>query len=45
DSEIEILTETVDAQHFDRNQWHKDAYAVRVTLIEYIKWLYYRYTY
>ena len=45
DSEIEIRTETLDSYHFDRNQWHKDAYAVRVTLIEYIKWLYYRYTY
>ena len=45
DSTTEIRTFTVDAQHFDRNEWHRDAYAVRVSLIEYIKWLYYRYTY
>jgi uncharacterized SAM-binding protein YcdF (DUF218 family) len=45
DPDIEVTTYTVDAVHFDRNQWHKDAYAVRVTLIEYIKWLYYRYSY
>jgi uncharacterized SAM-binding protein YcdF (DUF218 family) len=45
DSDVVIDTFTVDSVHFDRNEWHKDAYAVRVTLIEYIKWLYYRYTY
>ena len=44
-NEVEIQTDTVDAVHFDRNEWHKDAYAIRVTLIEYIKWLYYRYNY
>ena len=44
-NEVEIKTDTVDAVHFDRNEWHKDAYAIRVTLIEYIKWLYYRYNY
>jgi uncharacterized SAM-binding protein YcdF (DUF218 family) len=43
--DVEIKTMTVDAVHFDRNQWHNDPYAVRVTLMEYIKWLYYRYTY
>lgn len=43
--EVEIKTETVDAVHFDRNEWHKDAYAIRVTIMEYIKWLYYRYRY
>ena len=43
--DVEILTKTVDVHHFDRNEWRKDEYAVRVTLIEYIKWLYYRYSY
>jgi len=45
DPGVEIFTSTVDAVHFDRNEWHQDAYAIRVTLIEYIKWLYYRYSY
>lgn len=44
-NELEWKRETVDAIHFDRNEWHGDAYAIRVTLIEYIKWLYYRYSY
>ncbi len=43
--EVNIYTSTVEAEHFDRNQWHKDAYAIRVTLLEYIKWLFYRYSY
>ena len=43
--EVEIKTATVDAVHFDRNEWHKNAYAVRVTLMEYVKLLYYRYHY
>ena len=43
--DVNIYSETVDAEHFDRNQWHKDAYAIRVTMIEYIKWLFYRYSY
>lgn len=43
--DVEVLTKTVDVHHFDRNEWRKDEYAVRVTLIEYIKWLYYRYSY
>ena len=45
DPDIEIKIETLGAQHFERNEWHKDAYAVRVTAMEYIKWLYYRYNY
>ena len=45
DPDIDVKTLTVDAIHFDRNQWHNDPYAVRVTLMEYIKWLYYRYNY
>ncbi len=45
DKDVVIRTETVDSEHFDRNRWHQNAYAVRVTLIEYIKWLYYRYSY
>jgi uncharacterized SAM-binding protein YcdF (DUF218 family) len=45
DPETKILTETVDARHFDRNEWHQDEYAVRVTFLEYLKWLYYRYSY
>jgi len=40
-----VETFTVDAEHFDRHEWHKDAYAIRVTMIEYIKWLFYRYSY
>ncbi len=43
--DVEISTFTVDAIHFDRTRWHKDSYALRVTMIEYIKWLYYRYNY
>lgn len=42
DPEVSIRTETVDARHFGRNEWHRDEYAVRVTVIEYLKWLYYR---
>jgi uncharacterized SAM-binding protein YcdF (DUF218 family) len=45
DTEIELRTETVDARPFGRNEWHRDEYAVRVTVFEYLKWLYYRYSY
>jgi uncharacterized SAM-binding protein YcdF (DUF218 family) len=45
DPDVEILVSTVDAEHFGRNEWHHNGYAVRVTLLEYIKWLYYRYSY
>jgi len=45
DPDIEVWTKTVDVHHFDRNEWRKDEYAIRVTLLEYIKWLYYRYSY
>lgn len=45
DPGVKIYTSTVDAVHFDRNEWHNDSYAIRVTLMEYIKWLYYRYSY
>lgn len=44
-SETDLLTETVDSVHFGRNGWRKDEYAMRVTIMEYFKWLYYRYTY
>lgn len=43
--EAEIYLSTVDAIHFGRNTWHQNSYAIRVTIIEYIKWLYYRYSY
>ena len=45
DPGVEVDTLTVDDQRFDRIKWHKDSYAIRVTIIEYIKWLYYRYSY
>jgi uncharacterized SAM-binding protein YcdF (DUF218 family) len=45
DSDVVIWTDTVDVHHFDRNEWRKDAYSIRVTILEYIKWLYYRYSY
>ncbi len=45
DPQVKISTQTVDAIHFDRYRWHDDLYSIRVTLIEYIKWLYYRYSY
>jgi uncharacterized SAM-binding protein YcdF (DUF218 family) len=45
DPDVEVWTKTVDVNHFDRNEWRKDEYAIRVTLFEYIKWLYYRYNY
>jgi uncharacterized SAM-binding protein YcdF (DUF218 family) len=44
-SEVGIFTSTVDIEHFDRHQWHKDPYAFRVTVMEYVKWLFYRYSY
>ena len=45
DPDVTLWTQTVDVHHFDRNEWRKDEYAIRVSLIEYIKWLYYRYSY
>jgi len=45
DRDVQLKTETLDAGHFGRNEWRKDAYSIRVTAIEYIKWLYYRYSY
>jgi uncharacterized SAM-binding protein YcdF (DUF218 family) len=45
DPGMEILTSTVDSEHFGRNEWHKNEYSFRVTLIEYLKWLYYRKVY
>jgi uncharacterized SAM-binding protein YcdF (DUF218 family) len=45
DPGVVVWTKTVDVHHFDRNEWRKDEYSIRVTLIEYIKWLYYRYSY
>lgn len=41
--DAEILTYTADSGPFDRTHWHRDAYAIRVTVSEYIKWLFYRY--
>ena len=43
--DVTISTYTVDAEHFGRTGWHKDGYAIRVTMMEYIKWLFYRYSY
>jgi uncharacterized SAM-binding protein YcdF (DUF218 family) len=43
--EVTIYSHTVASENFDRNGWHRDPYAVRVTMIEYIKWLFYRYSY
>lgn len=43
--DVSIYSFTVGAENFDRNGWHRDPYAVRVTIIEYIKWLFYRYSY
>ena len=43
--DVTIYSHTVASENFDRNGWHRDPYAVRVTLIEYIKWLFYRYSY
>lgn len=40
-----VYTYTVEKEHFDRRNWRKDSYAIRVTMIEYIKWLYYFYSY
>jgi uncharacterized SAM-binding protein YcdF (DUF218 family) len=45
DSEVRLRTETLDAGNFGRNEWRKDGYSIRVTALEYLKWLYYRYTY
>jgi uncharacterized SAM-binding protein YcdF (DUF218 family) len=45
DPEVIVKTETLDAGHFGRNAWRKDGYSIRVTALEYIKWLYYRYSY
>jgi uncharacterized SAM-binding protein YcdF (DUF218 family) len=43
--EVNVYYKTMDSERFDRNQWHKDSYAIRVTMMEYIKWLFYRYSY
>jgi len=45
DSDVRVRTETLDAGHFGRNEWRKDEYSIRVTVLEYFKWLYYRYSY
>jgi uncharacterized SAM-binding protein YcdF (DUF218 family) len=45
DPEVLLKTETLDAGHFGRNEWRRDEYSIRVTAIEYVKWLYYRYSY
>jgi uncharacterized SAM-binding protein YcdF (DUF218 family) len=45
DPEVRVHTETLDAGHFGRNEWRKDSYSIRVTTLEYFKWLYYRYSY
>jgi uncharacterized SAM-binding protein YcdF (DUF218 family) len=45
DPEVKVRTETLDAGHFGRNEWRRDGYSIRVTVIEYFKWLYYRYSY
>jgi uncharacterized SAM-binding protein YcdF (DUF218 family) len=45
DPDTRLRIETLDAGHFGRNEWRKDAYSIRVTAIEYVKWLYYRYSY
>jgi uncharacterized SAM-binding protein YcdF (DUF218 family) len=45
DPEVRVRTETLDAGHFGRNEWRKDEYSIRVTALEYFKWLYYRYSY
>ena len=45
DPEVKLRTETLDAGNFGRNEWRKDGYSIRVTAFEYLKWLYYRYTY
>ncbi len=45
DSDVNVKIHTVGAKRFGRNQWHQDWYSIRVTLMEYMKWLYYRYSY
>ncbi len=45
DPEVRLRTETLDAGHFGRNEWRKDEVSIRVTVLEYFKWLYYRYSY
>jgi uncharacterized SAM-binding protein YcdF (DUF218 family) len=45
DVEVRVRTETLDAGHFGRNEWLKDEYSISVTVLEYFKWLYYRYSY
>lgn len=45
DYNVLVKTKTADAAFFDRNSWRKDSYSMRVTLLEYLKWLYYRYSY
>ncbi len=37
--DVKIFTRSVEAPHFQRDSWHRDSYAIRVTLIEYLKWL------
>jgi uncharacterized SAM-binding protein YcdF (DUF218 family) len=45
DPHVVLRTETLDAGPFGRNSWRNDAYSIRVTAMEYAKWLYYRYSY
>jgi uncharacterized SAM-binding protein YcdF (DUF218 family) len=45
DPDVRVRTETFDAGRFGRNEWRKDEYSIRVTVFEYFKWLYYRYSY
>ena len=45
DPEVRLRTETLDSEKFGRNGWRKDEYSMRVTTLEYLKWLYYRYSY
>jgi uncharacterized SAM-binding protein YcdF (DUF218 family) len=45
DPEVRLRTETLDSERFGRNEWRKDEYSIRVTTLEYLKWLYYRYSY
>lgn len=45
EDDYDIRTKTVDSIHFGRNEWHKDVNGIRVTILEYIKWLYYLQSY
>lgn len=45
ENDVLLKTFSVEAPYFDRDHWRHELYSLRVTWIEYLKWLYYHYSY